>query len=166
MSNKPLSDPIFNAKVKKLTSEFQAISDDLLQEGINIGYPIGDKRHKVINELIAKYPKPVIARAITYVLVGYSIKTVTAVAGTTLAIDEMKNRAKNLGSTTKKIKQLKNERILTLWRELSAKGKDKTPAAAIIAKQLTEEGFPSKANSIRRLLTSGKLNELTLRYTK
>ena len=166
MTNKLLNDPIFKAQVKKLESEFQAISDGWRKEGIKIGYPISDKRHKLVNELIAKYPKPVIANAITYVLIAYSINSMVGLGGLSMAIDEMKNRAKNLGSTPKKTKQSKTERLLILWGDLSAKELDKTPAAEIIAKKLTDEGFPSKATSIRRLLTNSKLNELTLRYKK
>lgn len=166
MTNKLLNDPIFKAQVKKLASEFQAISDGWSKEGIKIGYPISDKRHKLVNELIAKYPKPVIANAVTYLLIANSLKSMAALGGASLAIDEMKNRAKNLGSTPKKTKQLKAERLLILWGELSAKGLDKTPAAEIIAEKLTEEGFPSKPGSIRRSLTQAKLNELTLMYKK
>jgi hypothetical protein len=51
MSDKLLSNPFLKAKVKKLISVLQVISNGWLQEGVKIGYPTWVKRRVMMNKI-------------------------------------------------------------------------------------------------------------------
>lgn len=87
-----------------------------------------------------------------------------ALVNMSLKEEEIKNRSKHLGETTKKRKKQKAELMIKWWDELDAAGYSKEKATLEIHKRLTEEGFLVATSTVRRDLTVSRLKTLRRLY--
>jgi hypothetical protein len=159
-----LMEPDLKIQIEELSKALDELVGSFMDGDIGTKVALNNRALEAVVELLSNYSIEAIACVIAHKATGGEIKGMAAKFTMSLKEEEIKNRSKNLGKTTKKQKKQKAELMIKWWDELDGVGCSKEQATLEIHKRLTEAGFRVAKSSVRRDLTAARLEKLRHLY--
>lgn len=157
-------EPDLKTQIEELAKALDELVGSFIDQDIGTKVAFNDRALEAVVELLSKYSIEAIACVVAHKAIGSDINDMAARFTMSIKEEEIKNRSKHLGKTTKKQKKQKAELMIKWWDELDAVGCSKEQATLAIHKRLTEEGFRVAKSSVRRDLTASRLARLRHLY--
>lgn len=157
-------EPDLKTQIEELSKALDELVGSFMAEDIGTKVAISGGALEAVVELLSDYSIEAVAYLIAHKTIGSDINGMAARFTMSLKEEEIKNRSKHLGETTKKQKKQKAELMIKWWDELDAVGYSKEQATLEIHKRLTDEGFRLAKSSVRRDLTASRLERLRHLY--
>jgi hypothetical protein len=157
-------EPDLKTQIQDLSKALEKLVGSFMEEDIGTKLAFNGRTLGAIVKLLNNYSTEAIAYVIAHKVIGSEIYSMAALVNMSLKEEEIKNRSKHLGETTKKRKKQKAELMIKWWDELDAAGYSKEKATLEIHKRLTEEGFLVATSTVRRDLTVSRLKTLRRLY--